>query len=68
MSAKDIASMDIKYLPRDLYSALKEMEKDPLIKEAIGEHCYNCFLERKYQEWHEYAQEVHDWEIKHYLT
>jgi glutamine synthetase len=67
MSARKRASLGIEYLPRDLYAALKEMEKDSLIKEAIGEHCYNCFLERKYQEWHEYEREVHPWEIDRYL-
>lgn len=67
LTAKQRASLDIEYLPRDLYSSLKEMEKDSLVKEAIGEHCYNRFLEGKYKEWNDYAEQVHKWEIDNYL-
>lgn len=67
LSPKQRAELDLGYLPRDLYAALKEMEKDPLIKEAIGNHTYNRFLEGKYKEWKEYEEQVHEWEIKNYL-
>ena len=67
LTATQRAAMDIEYLPRDLYVALKEMEQSTLVKEAIGEHCFNRFLEGKYQEWHEYAEQVHKWEIDQYL-
>ncbi|WP_243141178.1 type I glutamate--ammonia ligase [Alkaliphilus pronyensis] len=67
LTAKQRAALDLEYLPRDLYSALKEMEKDPLIKETIGSHCYSKFLEAKYKEWHQYSEQVHQWELKNYL-
>ena len=68
LSSKQTAEMDIENLPRDLYSALKAMEQDPLIKEAIGEHCHERFLEGKYAEWYEYDKQVHQWEIDAYLN
>ncbi|MGF7186901.1 glutamine synthetase [Desulfitispora alkaliphila] len=67
LSPKQRAELDLGHLPRDLYAALKEMEADPLIKEAVGAHTFNRFLEGKYQEWNEYAEQVHQWEIKNYL-
>ncbi|MDW7673334.1 MAG: type I glutamate--ammonia ligase [Bacillota bacterium] len=67
LTAKQRAALDLEYLPRDLYAALKEMERDSLVKEAIGSHCYNRFLEGKYKEWNEYAEQVHQWEINNYL-
>ncbi len=59
--------LNLDHLPRDLYGALKEMKKDPLIKEAIGGHCYDKFLEGKHQEWDEYAKQVHNWELDNYM-
>lgn len=67
LSAKERADLELEYLPRDLYKALKEMEKDDLVREAIGDHCFNRFLEGKYKEWHDYAEQVHQWEIRNYL-
>ncbi|WP_040378946.1 type I glutamate--ammonia ligase [Dethiobacter alkaliphilus] len=67
LTAKQRADLDLTYLPRDLYAALKEMENDPLVEEAIGSHCYNRFLEGKYKEWNEYAEQVHRWEMDTYL-
>ncbi|WP_161821437.1 type I glutamate--ammonia ligase [Sporotomaculum syntrophicum] len=68
LSEKQRRALEIEHLPRDLFEALKEMEKDPLIEQAIGSHCYNRFLEGKYREWYEYAEQVHQWEIRHYLA
>ncbi|WP_422857211.1 type I glutamate--ammonia ligase [Desulfitibacter alkalitolerans] len=67
LSPKKRAQLDLDHLPRDLYAALKAMEEDPLIKETISEHTYNRFLEAKYKEWSDYAEQIHDWEIKSYL-
>ena len=64
----DLAAQNkVELLPRDLFSALKAMEQDSLVKEAIGTHTFERFLEGKYQEWNEYAEQVHQWEIKSYL-
>ncbi len=59
--------LKIKKLPRDLYEAIHAMEKDQLVKEALGEHVFNLYLKAKQKEWDEYARQVHRWEIDKYL-
>jgi glutamine synthetase len=54
-------------LPGTLREALDEMEKDPLIRETLGDHVYERFLEAKRQEWDEYRKHVSQWEIDRYL-
>jgi len=54
-------------LPADLREALDEMERDPLVREALGEEAYQLFLAIKRREWFEYSTYVHEWERERYL-
>ncbi|MBI2862371.1 MAG: type I glutamate--ammonia ligase [Chloroflexi bacterium] len=54
-------------LPGSLNEALKELEQDEVVREALGEHLYERFLEAKYQEWDEYRKQVSPWEVDRYL-
>ncbi len=54
-------------LPGSLGEALAEMRADPLIREALGDHIYERFLEAKQQEWDEFRMQVTPWEIERYL-
>jgi glutamine synthetase len=54
--------------PRDLYQAIRYMKQDMLVKETIGEHAFEVFIKAKQNEWDEYEKQVHDWEIKRYLS
>ncbi|MBO8161662.1 MAG: type I glutamate--ammonia ligase [Thermosipho sp. (in: Bacteria)] len=56
----------IKMLPKSLEEALHEVEKDSLIKEVLGKHIYEKFLELKWKEWNEYTIHVTDWERSRY--
>ncbi|NQT59922.1 MAG: type I glutamate--ammonia ligase [Bacteroidetes bacterium] len=67
LNSKERHLHDIQQLPKSLEEALDEMEKDPLIRETLGEHSYNIYLQAKRQEWKEYREEVHEWEIKRYF-
>jgi glutamine synthetase len=58
----------IESLPTNLKEALVEMEKDPLIKNTLGEHTFRKYLQLQYKEWNEYQSQIHDWEIQKYLT
>ncbi len=58
----------IEQLPGTLHQAVLELDKDPVIQEALGEHIYDRFREGRLQEWHDYRIQVHDWEIKQYLA
>lgn len=54
--------------PRDLREALEEMAKDGLIMETIGEHVFDRYMFFKRKEWDEYAESVHEWEVRRYLN
>ncbi len=54
-------------LPGSLREALEEMSRDPLLREALGEHVYEHFMEAKRIEWDVYRTQVHQWELDQYL-
>lgn len=68
LSQRERARYKIESLPADLNEALKALSKDELIREALGNHIYQRFLEAKKQVWHEYSAQVHPWELEKYLT
>ncbi|HPT78683.1 MAG TPA: type I glutamate--ammonia ligase [Candidatus Atribacteria bacterium] len=55
-------------LPNNLYSALKELEGNRLIREALGEHLFEKYYEAKMIEWDEYRVQVTRWELEKYLN
>jgi len=54
-------------LPGSLAEALDELEKDEVVKEALGPHIYERFIEAKRQEWNSYRIQVTRWELERYL-
>lgn len=68
MTPQERAALGIGSLPENLYQAVQELEKDTVIKEALGEHVLNRYLEAKRIEWDRYRIQVHPWEIEEYLT
>ncbi len=54
-------------LPGSLAEAIKEMESSEIVKDALGKHTYEEYLEAKKAEWDEYRIQVTDWELKRYL-
>ncbi len=67
MSHRERRKHRIDELPRDLHEALDHLEKDMVIRDALGEHIYERFLEAKRQEWREYSSRVSSWEADKYL-
>lgn len=57
----------INNLPENLKDAIKELKKSKFMKEVLGEHIYNKYIEAKEKEWDEYRVLVSEWEIKKYL-
>jgi glutamine synthetase len=57
----------ISTLPKNLYDALLLLKKSESMKNILGKHIFNKFLEMKEKEWLEYTKSVSDWEIKNYL-
>jgi glutamine synthetase len=68
MSHRDRRKYRIDELPRDLYEALDEMEKDEVITGALGPHIYSRYVEAKREEWQEYIGKVSAWELERYLS
>jgi glutamine synthetase len=67
MDSATIASKGIKELPGTLGEAIVELEADPVVREALGDHVLNHFIEAKRAEWDEYRTQVSDWEVERYL-
>lgn len=67
MSAAEREAMGIRSLPGNLFEAIRELKKDMVMRETLGEHILNRFVEAKTIEWDTYRTQVHDWEINQYL-
>ncbi len=67
-AAADADRLGLRRLPDSLASALDALKRDALMREALGAHIAEQFLEAKRIEWDVYAEEVHAWEIDQYLT
>jgi glutamine synthetase len=67
MDAVRIAEKGIRELPGTLGEALDELERDDVIREALGDHIFNHYVDAKRAEWDEYRTQVSDWEVDRYL-
>jgi glutamine synthetase len=65
--AAKLESRKIRQLPGTLREALDELESDKVIREALGEHVFERFVEAKTEEWDEYRTQVSAWEVDRYL-
>lgn len=66
LSPEELKAEGIEILPQNLHEALLALEKDEVIKTALGPVA-DEFLRLKHMEWVEYMRHVSDWEIKSYL-
>ncbi len=67
MSHRERRKYRIDELPRDLHEALDYLEKDQVVRDALGPHIYQMFLEAKRAEWRSYTAQVSNWEVQTYL-
>ncbi|MBW5448187.1 type I glutamate--ammonia ligase [Cohnella sp. CFH 77786] len=68
MSEDELADTGISSLPSNLIEALKEMLRDDVVCEALGDHALSHFYELKEIEWDMYRTQVHQWERDQYMT
>jgi glutamine synthetase len=54
-------------LPENLGQAVDALESDEVVRDALGEHVAEKFVEAKRREFAEYRVEVSDWELDRYL-
>ena len=62
-----IHKMGILHLPETLHEAVGEFKKSSIIKDTLGDHIFNKYLEAKEKEWKEYHTSVSEYELKKYL-
>ncbi|GGC89688.1 glutamine synthetase [Thalassobacillus devorans] len=55
-------------LPATLYDALELLKKDEILVKALGEHCFEHFIEAKEIEWDMFRTQVHPWEREQYIS
>ena len=67
LSKQERIAMGVQELPGSLEEAITEMEKDAVVKEALGQIAYETFRRAKLEEWDQYRIGVTDWEVKRYL-
>lgn len=68
MTEGDRRKRGIDILPATLIDAIEELEKDGVIKDAIGREFAEYYIKIKRQEWTEYHNTVSQWEVDRYLT
>ncbi len=60
-------TLGIKSLPASLGEAISMAQESQLLREALGEHILNSFIQNKKMEWEEYRATVTDYEVARYL-
>ena len=68
MSVRDRRKHKIKELPGTLREAIGALQRDQVIKNALGEHVFDHFIDAKTIEFDDYRVTVHDWELQNYLS
>jgi len=57
----------INTLPASLLEAILLAEKSQLVREALGDHVFEAFIQNKKIEWNNYRAQVTEYELKKYL-
>jgi glutamine synthetase len=67
MSQREKRRLKIVQLPANLDEALGFLEKDAVLRAALGDHIFDHFIFNKRTEWAGYIKEIHRWELDRYL-
>lgn len=68
MTPAERQELGITNLPNSLYEAVHALSADEVIKDALGPHIYERYMEAKTIEWDRYRMQVSPWELEEYLT
>lgn len=67
LTEKERARMKVGSMPGSLAEALIELDRDSVLKMALGSYLYEAFTREKWAEWDKYRHHVTDWELERYL-
>lgn len=55
-------------LPQSLREAIDEMKSSSFVRNVLGDHIFEKYIEAKNKEWEDYRKQITPWELKQYLT
>jgi glutamine synthetase len=64
---EDLKRRNIPTLPATLGEAVLEMEKDEVVRDALGDHVFERLLEAQRSDWADFRRHVSQWERDRYL-
>lgn len=67
MTKEEKAEIGIQSLPGSLEEAIKALEENQLIKDVLGEHTTEKYVQAKKEEWTQYSIQISQWEKDQYL-
>ncbi len=67
LGPEERAAKGVGQLPGSLEEALAELERDEVVKAALGPRLYDAFMRAKQAEVEAYRMQVTDWEVARYL-
>ena len=67
LSPEERRNQGIEDLPGNLKEAVDAFEKDPLMKEVLGEEVCRKYVWAKRREWESYNAQISAWELQNYL-
>jgi glutamine synthetase len=67
LSVEERRDLGVNELPGSLAEALGDLEKDAVVRNALGPVTYEAFTRAKWAEWDDYRLRVTDFEVERYL-
>ena len=67
LTPEERAAMGVTELPGSLSEALRELQNDKVLQDALGPVLYQAFIRAKWAEVEEHRMKVTDWELERYL-
>ena len=67
LNKEERVKLGVTELPGSLNESLDELEKDSVLRAAMGDYLFDAYMRAKREEWDEYRLHVTDYEIEHYL-
>lgn len=64
LTRRERMAMGYKDLPASLDQSLRILEKSDFVADILGEHVYEYFLRSKWNEWHNYQEQITPWELR----
>ena len=68
LSEEKLQELKIGTLPGNLFEAIQAVERSELVRDSLGDHIFDKFVDNKRIEWNAYRMHVSDFEIDRYLS